>query len=332
MAVYLLTLFIYLLQVNGLGASNLDTAISVEVGDRAWLPCGPDVGKEPGSVVWFKTTQGDSSPPVPVVVCSVDRALLLSCESDEGTSARHATYSCSRNHDLNIRNAEVSDSGTYRCAAAASLAEYSCKNATTMDDWNVLSHTWLEHNNQLSTSVRLTVMALVEKTYTIKVHTGDLLHAGTDSRVFIFINGSKNNLEAELLNSSCNCFEQNQIDFFTIKTKDLGCITEFNLSHNQRGLASDWYLDSIDVYEGHNHYKYELKEWVDGSRKIRLRLKDAREAQNCQVSASEGSRETSCLHGHEDIISRKFTRSETVCYINGPAKPAADMFCVYENM
>nr|XP_032815008.1 uncharacterized protein LOC116945042 isoform X2 [Petromyzon marinus] len=287
-----------LLFIKGLQAANQETSIFVEDAERACLPCGHDVGTEPGWVVWFKIAQVNGSRPVPVIACSGETALFPSCEGDEETSAEDLKFICSRNHDLNIRNTHVSDSGIYICAAASYLDRCLC-NSRTMCEWDMLKETQNKFNNhQYQKSVRLTVTALVETTYIITVHTGDVTYAGTGARVFIGLSGKKI-WQSELSHSSCSCFERDKIDVFRAKTKNLGCITDLYVWHDNGGIGSGWYLDTIDVYDGHTNYKFELNAWIYGPEKTRLRLKaiDAPSC-GCTVSSSEPySNMDNCVNG-----------------------------------
>ncbi|XP_061406732.1 uncharacterized protein LOC133341917 isoform X2 [Lethenteron reissneri] len=144
----------------------------------------------------------------------------------------------------------------------------------------------------------LYISALVEKTYIITVHTGDVTYAGTSARVFIGLNGKKI-WQLELSHSSCSCFNRGQIDVFRTNTTNLGCITDLYVWHDNSGIASGWYLDTIDVYDGHTNYKFELNAWIYGPEKTRLRLKaiDAPSC-GCTVSSSEPySNMDNCVNG-----------------------------------
>ncbi|CAH3036690.1 unnamed protein product, partial [Porites evermanni] len=88
--------------------------------------------------------------------------------------------------------------------------------------------------------------------YVVKVTTGKQLGAGTDADVFITIYGTKGDSEemeltGGLFNRLKNNFEMGKTDQFTLNSGDVGDVTKIKIRKNNKGILSDWNLDSVKV-------------------------------------------------------------------------------------
>ncbi|KAL8614278.1 hypothetical protein ACOMHN_007616 [Nucella lapillus] len=99
---------------------------------------------------------------------------------------------------------------------------------------------------------------LEEVDYTVHVMTGDEFGAGTDSNVLITLYGEKGDTGERQLKESNNRnkFERKQEDIFSIKAVDLGKLVKVKIRHDNQGMGSAWFLDSVDVDDGKRKKRY----------------------------------------------------------------------------
>ncbi|KAM7415994.1 hypothetical protein PAMA_018188 [Pampus argenteus] len=83
--------------------------------------------------------------------------------------------------------------------------------------------------------------------YEITVVTGDVTFAGTNARVFIQIYGDKGKTEILTLESRSNNFERDSTEIYKREAKDVGKIFKICISHDNSGLGSGWFLETVDV-------------------------------------------------------------------------------------
>ena len=94
--------------------------------------------------------------------------------------------------------------------------------------------------------------------YSIKVHTSDDKGAGTDSEVYIIMEGTPEKstktqssgeivLKAPIAGNKKNLFEAGQVDKFVVKACDLWPLTKLSVGHNGRGFGCDWKVKIIVV-------------------------------------------------------------------------------------
>ncbi|MBN2739221.1 MAG: hypothetical protein JXR70_19740 [Spirochaetales bacterium] len=85
--------------------------------------------------------------------------------------------------------------------------------------------------------------------YEVTVHTADVLYAGTNADVFITIYGSEGQSEKfQLDKPGYNDFERNNTDLYSVTTPDdLGNLSHVRIEHNDKGMASGWKLDYVNV-------------------------------------------------------------------------------------
>ncbi|CAF0746946.1 unnamed protein product [Brachionus calyciflorus] len=87
-------------------------------------------------------------------------------------------------------------------------------------------------------------------TYLITVVTSNIKFAGTDSKVYIELYGTRNNSGQILLNNSKNKknpFEQGSVDEFEIECRYLGSIKKIRIGHDNKGLNSGWHLKEVII-------------------------------------------------------------------------------------
>ncbi|XP_062503862.1 lipoxygenase homology domain-containing protein 1-like isoform X2 [Corticium candelabrum] len=86
--------------------------------------------------------------------------------------------------------------------------------------------------------------------YVVRVFTGDVSGAGTDSNVYLTLYGVDGDTGERWLRTSetnRNKFERKQEDVFTIEAADLGKLEKLKVRHDNSGLGADWFLDHIEV-------------------------------------------------------------------------------------
>jgi len=92
--------------------------------------------------------------------------------------------------------------------------------------------------------------ALATTTYTIRVTTGSLRQAGTNSKVFISLAGDHGTTDKLHLDSSLSFkdkFEKGHIDEFKIEAFDIGEMKSIRIGHDNSGVSAGWFLDQIDI-------------------------------------------------------------------------------------
>ncbi|CAF1459513.1 unnamed protein product, partial [Rotaria sordida] len=94
--------------------------------------------------------------------------------------------------------------------------------------------------------------------YKITVYTGDKRGAGTDADVFITLYGNSAETGPIKLDNKTNHFEAGKKDEFTIECPNVGVLNKILIAHNDKGLASGWFLDRILIEDINAHHTYEF--------------------------------------------------------------------------
>lgn len=92
-----------------------------------------------------------------------------------------------------------------------------------------------------------TVVPLAAVNYTVRVQTGDVESAGTDSDVWVRLNGTRGTSHLLYLDNSADNFERNKTDTFAFTLADLGRITSVDVRFERSGDNPGWYLNKITV-------------------------------------------------------------------------------------
>jgi len=91
------------------------------------------------------------------------------------------------------------------------------------------------------------------KTYCVRVVTGKVKGAGTDSEVYLQLYGANGNGEAVKLSKfskiTRDLFEQGQTDRFEFDYPDVGVLKRVRVTHDNAGDDPDWFLDKIIIQE-----------------------------------------------------------------------------------
>lgn len=85
--------------------------------------------------------------------------------------------------------------------------------------------------------------------YSITVITGDVRHAGTDSRVYILLYGGKGGEEnSGKIWLEGGKFERCKTDKFNVEVnKLLSPLSRIDIGHDNKGAASGWFLEKVIV-------------------------------------------------------------------------------------
>lgn len=84
-------------------------------------------------------------------------------------------------------------------------------------------------------------------TYVIKVKTGDLENAGTDSNVQIRLNGSLGRSGFIDLEKPGDDRQRGKIDEYTKLWTDLGALRSIDIKFTRMGDGAGWYLDYVSI-------------------------------------------------------------------------------------
>ena len=112
-------------------------------------------------------------------------------------------------------------------------------------------------------------------TYTIKIETGDVKGAGTNSNVELQIVGTGGDYTKSLdfgsVNGliSGNAFERGDVDVITTCQQDIGYPSYIVLRSNHKGIGADWYVDRVTMISdtGNNNHRgvFEIHKWFTSS-------------------------------------------------------------------
>ncbi|CAF1123841.1 unnamed protein product [Adineta ricciae] len=135
--------------------------------------------------------------------------------------------------------------------------------------------------------------------YTVTTKTGSALGSGTDANVFITLNGDKNKIDRHRLGtpeSNRNPFEKGSKDDFKFEDTDIGKLKTIVIEHDNSGMASGWFLDSVEVKYNGNTYKFPVGRWLDsdeGDKRISLELEPNKKPASKIASELEDNQEES---------------------------------------
>lgn len=106
--------------------------------------------------------------------------------------------------------------------------------------------------------------------YRIRVTTGQVKYASTDAKVHIQMIGEKGGTDKIILDKSerkRDLFEKGRTDIFVVTSKDIGRIKQIKIGHNNGGMGSGWYLDTVqvDVPSLGKQYMFTADRWLDKS-------------------------------------------------------------------
>ncbi len=114
---------------------------------------------------------------------------------------------------------------------------------------------------------------LGSRTYTVRIYTGDRLGAGTDSNIFLSIQGASGQVGEQRLNGliSGNAFERNQTDTVILTgLQSVGEITGITVRSDDRYPASAWYLGWIEISSpGIATKRFTLNDWIESGKLTR---------------------------------------------------------------
>jgi hypothetical protein len=103
--------------------------------------------------------------------------------------------------------------------------------------------------------------------YTVKVYTGNVSGAGTDSNIYLTIKGGKGSTPATVLNPkiSGNAFERNRTDTATLTNMfDVGTIQSIIVTSDDKYAGSAWYLGWISVTSSNGSTKtFTANRWIE---------------------------------------------------------------------
>lgn len=114
--------------------------------------------------------------------------------------------------------------------------------------------------------------------YTWTIRTGDVWYAGTDSNVYLSLNGSDAVMKEVQIDdpNSVNDWEKGDVNSGSIETQDLGELQTGILRSDQSGPGSGWYVDWVKVRneDDGREWTAQIGAWSDhDGRDGRFRLK-----------------------------------------------------------
>jgi hypothetical protein len=104
-------------------------------------------------------------------------------------------------------------------------------------------------------------------TYSVKVYTGDVSGAGTDSNIFLSFRGANGEIREQRLNAliSTNAFERNQTDYVTlVNLAPVGELLSITVRSDNMYPGSAWYLGWIEISApGITTRRFNFNKWIE---------------------------------------------------------------------
>jgi PLAT/LH2 domain len=104
-------------------------------------------------------------------------------------------------------------------------------------------------------------------TYSVKIYTGDVSGAGTDSNIFLSFKGANGQIGEQRLNAliTTNAFERNQTDYVTlVNLAPVGELVSVTVRSDNMYPASAWYLGWIEISApGIATRRFTFNKWIE---------------------------------------------------------------------
>jgi hypothetical protein len=114
-------------------------------------------------------------------------------------------------------------------------------------------------------------------TFQVKVFTGSARGAGTDSNVFIILQGEKGKTTEIPLKygDNINLFEDGQCDTFAVDGADVGEVSLLTIRHDNAGFGSDWFLDHVEICDQATglSWTFACNDWLEKTKGLSKNLK-----------------------------------------------------------
>lgn len=98
----------------------------------------------------------------------------------------------------------------------------------------------------------------------VSVYTSNKKNAGTDANVFLMLYGDRGKSDEIPLQAKGKAFESGQCDKFVIETDEIGQPFKLRVWHDNKGTASGWHLDRIELenQETKERYYFICNRWL----------------------------------------------------------------------
>ena len=111
----------------------------------------------------------------------------------------------------------------------------------------------------ISTSYRFQVSFV----YTVTLKTGDMMGAGTDSKVYLRMIGSLGSTDEIMLKTGKNDLERGRVDHYNIPSDNVGPLKKIIIRHDNTGFAPGWFLDWVRIRDGKGKkYNFKCGNWL----------------------------------------------------------------------
>ena len=96
------------------------------------------------------------------------------------------------------------------------------------------------------------------------MYTSDLKYAGTEANVSMTLYGDKGKTDEIPLKNKFDNFEAGKCDKFKFKTNDIGLPFKLRIQHDNKGMASGWHLDHIELenMQSKERFYFNCKQWL----------------------------------------------------------------------
>lgn len=103
---------------------------------------------------------------------------------------------------------------------------------------------------------------LIKENYKIKIKTGDIPSAGTNSNVYIKLYGDRITDFIKLDKLSHNDFERGKTDLYNISNIDIREIEKIEIKHDNTGDNPSWFLEKVEIIKQNKQYNFTAQRWL----------------------------------------------------------------------
>ena len=106
--------------------------------------------------------------------------------------------------------------------------------------------------------------------YTLKIHTSDILSAGTDADILFILDGTKGSVRRRINANQAGLFERNDHNIVEIPGIDIGELLHVSVETDGSGKGADWHLNTIEVLVNGTVAKtFIFNQWISAKKPVK---------------------------------------------------------------
>ncbi|XP_046575805.1 uncharacterized protein LOC124283822 [Haliotis rubra] len=119
---------------------------------------------------------------------------------------------------------------------------------------------------------------------TVTVYTSNIFYAGTDSGLFLRVQGRTGRDSEKQLSGS---FERNDVDRTVMDVGDIGRLYEVRIRSDDGGFGSGWHLNRIEIHEDDSTVVFQCNCWIGGGDPLERTISVKSECANIEYCRSQ---------------------------------------------